>query len=129
MRFSSPASAPAISATSSRPDGSAGARSNAERGSCAQSRAADDGIARFRAWIADSDLGAAKLHHPLLLKVYFAHWLGPRSGYAARLAKGATRMKTGPRSATALRGATLRYGIGRIDAELAWIAEVRASLG
>jgi len=34
----------------------------------------------------------------------------------------------GPRGPVALSGATLRYGIARLDAELAWIEELRAAL-
>ena len=105
--------------------------------------ATDAGKESFRQWLADADLGPSRLHHPLLLKVFFARWLGPRdlarvldeaeararglrAGYVDRL--GAMPRANGPRGTVALRGATLRYGVARLDAELAWIEELRASL-
>jgi len=103
--------------------------------------ATDLGRQAFGAWLATADLGPAKLHHPLLLRVFFSRALkrpallkvlddaealavATRARYLERLGPGETRAgKAGP----SMRRMTLRYGVLRLDAELAWIAELRGA--
>ncbi len=101
------------------------------------------GKAAFSRWLAEVDLGEPKLRHPLLVKVFFGAALPP-AVLAAELDRHAAELSAlratyttlleqsagGRRSrAATMRALTLRHGVRRIAADLAWLADVREAIG
>lgn len=92
----------------------------------------------FRAWIATADLGAPRLHHPLLLKLFFAAEMSHESvrglvdqreeEIRRTLAKYGELLSASRKIGPSPRQWTLRYGVLRLEAELAFLDEVRNQL-
>lgn len=96
-------------------------------------------------WLTHADLGEPRLHHPLLLRLFFGSALDAgeidarlaehaqtaqarRALYQTYLARaGEARAETSAQ-AIRLRQLVLRYAIRRQDEELAWVEEVRKTL-
>lgn len=97
--------------------------------------ATEAGAAAFAEWLETSDLGEPRLHHPLLLKLFFASRLPApvvaaltatrRKEIGSVIANYEERLATLP---DASRRLTLRYGILRLRAELEFLDEVEATL-
>lgn len=99
----------------------------------------EKGREAFRAWIATADLGAPRLHHPLLLKLFFAAEM-PAERVATLVAERKQEiretltklddlMRASRQTGFSPRQWTLRHGTLRLEAELAFLEEVRAHLG
>ena len=101
------------------------------------------GQAAFSSWLANVDLGEAKLRHPLLLRLWFSSEadLAPlragcerhREALEAQQARfeelierldARTTRSAASRRSSAHRRLALRHGLLRIDAEIQWLSEV-----
>lgn len=97
----------------------------------------------FGAWLNEADLGAPKLRHPLLVKIFFGGALKPETAVSvlnhhearcreslARLTGLIERAEASGRTKSArFRLLAIRHGVISLEAELAWIAETRDAFG
>ena len=103
----------------------------------------EQGKVAFGIWLANADLGMAKLRHPLLVKTFFGGTLS-RDNFSELLDRHETRCLTeikrykaliqGAEAATLLEKArfrmlAIRHGIISLEADLIWIVEARKALG
>jgi DNA-binding PadR family transcriptional regulator len=98
-----------------------------------------EGAAAFARWLTDTDLGRAKLRHPILVKTFFGSALSPEvfadllDRHEALCLSEIERYKAliehaesiPMRRETRYRLLAIRHGIISLEAELAWIAEAR----
>ena len=103
--------------------------------------ATQNGRAAFSAWLNDTDLGNPTLRHPMLVRIFFGAALSKdalndqlnifesetrkvRASYAGLLD---AIVQRGNGGVAVWRQLAILHGVRRLDADLEWIAEVRAA--
>lgn len=97
------------------------------------------GRSAFTQWLMDTDLGAAKLRHPLLVKIFFGSMLAPAAlhdlldRHEKQCRQGIAQFKSlidaakiaGSVEEKKFRLLTIRHGVASLEAELKWIISAR----